>query len=302
MKTSILFIFLVVSNLRLLGIINLEHSPPPGRNFKKNILTTDQFQEIKEVYFYYRETGELNYSKLEKFSASEPDIVFHLPKNIEISSGLEYYFKVKTKNNEFFTLPQQQVSMNPFRISLSPSKVKVEENFILLSPDTSFIEVIAISYFAIANKVEQESINLYVNEVIKNSISLSIHKQLAKSRVTAGYSITLNHNPSFVNYINKDRKWLKLEDDYYNYNSVYLKNRWDLLHEKFKPYVNLRLTNYNGEIDSQAAVSASGGTKYMLNESASLDWHNRVYVFSNYDDSCENWQEFETSLKINYNF
>jgi hypothetical protein len=169
MKTKILFFLILFNFIQLKGILNLEHSPPA--NFQAELmLTIDQPEKIKQVFFYFRAMGDLNYKQLEKNQIKDNEIIFKIPSRAEFTDGIEYYFKVETKKGEIYSLPRLNANFNPFRLINSDHQKNSSSGFVLLSPDKNYKTtgelVIAVSYFTISEKIDPGSIKLVINDKV----------------------------------------------------------------------------------------------------------------------------------------
>jgi len=179
MKRNILLsVFLLFSSLLISGIIPFHQVPvniQSGKPVKLVLEIRDGFDLTDRAICYYRNFGELAFQEAEmmKGTETEPQFAVTIPANFASGEGLEYYFSIIGKDGNEITLPENQAQTNPYRISFN-APLKYSEGFIRLSPDPTLSTdlknpVIAISYFALKNDLDLNSVQLVVDGKPVNS-------------------------------------------------------------------------------------------------------------------------------------
>lgn len=126
----------------------------------------DGLEEIEEIKLFYREQGQLTYQEFEQDmeSVSQTAFTFNVEEAAKYESSVEYFFQVTAKDGVIYTLPEQQAQSAPYVVGIS-RPTGDGSGFVLLSPDQDFSDitkeyVIAISYFAVQDKINLNSIQL----------------------------------------------------------------------------------------------------------------------------------------------
>jgi len=171
MKKLIYLLLIYTLTVLIFASVLIEHIPPVSYDKSKEISLSFQIQEGMEELgsgkILYRETGKSTYSakdiELPTISGSQVTVILPV---LNSNNGIEYFFEFTTKNGQITTLPAESPENNPFRITTEIS-VKASEGFVKLSPEepVSFGDdlTIALSYFAISDKIDKDSVVLTVN-------------------------------------------------------------------------------------------------------------------------------------------
>ena len=174
-KKLIISLLILISSFLLAAEIIIEHNPQItidfGTALNVQLDVISGFSEINSVYVLYRQQGDITYTELEmeKGSESEAQFTVKLADTAKYQSAVEYFFRILNTNNQFSTLPAFQAENNPFRVAISqPVKEIKDSGFVLLSPDPEYSDfandfMIAISFFAIKDKIDPASIQLIFN-------------------------------------------------------------------------------------------------------------------------------------------
>jgi hypothetical protein len=172
MKKLILSLAILTTFLLLNAEIIIEHNPEitidEGSVLDVQLDIISGFSEINSVFVLYRQQGELTFIELEMEKGSETEARFtaRLEEAAAYQSAVEYFFQIKDMKDQLSTVPAFQAENNAYRVAIAPPVLTlVNEGFVLLSPDLEYSEitndfVVAISYFAIQDEIDINSIQL----------------------------------------------------------------------------------------------------------------------------------------------
>ncbi len=171
MKKILILLTLIFCSVLLFSEIQLYNEPVVAMTYGDPLIVElevrNGLEEIKEIKLYYREQGQLTYQEMEQDmeSVSQTAFTFRVDEAATYQSAVEYFFQVTSKTGQIFTLPEQQAQTIPYVVGVSRPITSDESGFVLLSPDEDFSEgtknyVIAISYFAVQDRIDLNSIQL----------------------------------------------------------------------------------------------------------------------------------------------
>ena len=171
MKKILILLTLIFCSVLLFSEIRLYNEPVVTMTYGDPLIVElevrNGLEEIKEIKLYYREQGQLTYQEMEQDmeSVSQTTFTFRADEAATYQSAVEYFFQVTSKTEQNFTLPEQQAQIIPYVVAISQPITSEDSGFVLLSPDEDFSEgtknyVIAISYFAVQDRIDLNSIQL----------------------------------------------------------------------------------------------------------------------------------------------
>jgi len=174
MKRLFSILIFLTPLMSLFAVIDIHHQQPlniqPARPVNIELEFREGFSEIEKVKIFFRQTGETSYNEdeLEPGTESNPKYSLKIDEFAGYTSNAEYYFVIYTNSGSIFTYPELQPELNPLRLSFNVPQ-DISDGFVLLSPDSAYLDIegdllIAVSLFAIADKVDHKSIKLYFDD------------------------------------------------------------------------------------------------------------------------------------------
>lgn len=195
MRKIFSIVILLTVTVVLSAELILNHDPiqtiQKGKKVNIRLDVLEGIEDIKEVILFYRQQDELAYNEMEieMTSVTDPYIKFLIQDTDRINTGIEYFFQIRTKNNQMQTLPVSNPQISPFLITvLQPQQQVDSDKFILLSPDIDYTDfsrnfVIAISFFSIQNKIDPAEIKFFLNNEDQTS-QAEIYKNMLIYKVS----------------------------------------------------------------------------------------------------------------------
>ncbi len=220
MKKIFIFIFLMFILVSLFSEISLNHEQPVniinGKRIILNLEIREGFSEIEKVTIFFRRTGETTFLEKEMNAGSESNPYFTsvMSEFADYSSNAEYYFEAYCKTGSTITFPFIQPEINPLRITINtPQDGKMNDGFVLLSPDAAYSDVttnlfFAVSIFTISEEIDYNSIKVFFDEedvtakskVFTNTITYKvtniesgIHSYHIKAKLLNGSQVESEH-------------------------------------------------------------------------------------------------------------
>jgi len=171
MKAVIIILLMTAVSLSYAVILN--HITPGAidaqRDTELRLEIIQGMQDIEEAVIMYRIQGGTVFDRISMEKDAIQDTWFRgfLPLPILPELGYEYYFKITTKAGSIETLPIIEPEKNPFLILPLVKEGKLSDDFILLSDEPVVFAkdgyIMAVSWFALEDMIDPESIKLYVN-------------------------------------------------------------------------------------------------------------------------------------------
>lgn len=207
----------VVLLLTLIGVsfsyaVVMNHISPAGLDAQKDtelrIEIIQGVQDIAEAAIMYRTQGGTVFDQVLMEKDAIQDLWFKglLPVPAIPELSYEYYFKITTKSGAVETLPVIEPEKNPFLLKPIAQEGEQTEDFILLSDELVVFAkdgyIIAVSWFALEDVIDLETVKLYVNG--KNVT--------ARTQISKNMLLYKNANPktgvttAFVSAITNDGK------------------------------------------------------------------------------------------------
>lgn len=172
MKKYVTLVLILLAGITL-GAVNVLHSPPrefnPGMQTELRLEVLQGFDEIVSAKIYYRAKGSGVWDDADVFPEvpEGPWLRVMLPVIANAELGVEYYFEFILDNQRIETLPEFDPKQRAFLLDAEKPKGTVSKDFILLSDDEELSSaddyILAISFFAIADQVDLNSIKVIVN-------------------------------------------------------------------------------------------------------------------------------------------
>ncbi|HHE39407.1 MAG TPA: hypothetical protein ENL20_12690, partial [Candidatus Cloacimonetes bacterium] len=223
------------------------------------------FNEIDKIYVYFREAGTLTYYEQEMMKGTETDPYFRTALNdaSEYTTELEYYFEIVDVNELRTSFPEMQPQINPFKVAFEKPQ-SFSDSFVRLSPDEELSDltedfIVAISYFSIADEVEEGSIKLTLNgeditENAKISKNLILYKDLNK--LPGNYTYQVSAALKNGKTINSEKWFTKIKE-------VKFEMPWNLTGNAVGTYYG-----YSESVDDETGHEGN----LLINLSGSQNW------------------------------
>jgi hypothetical protein len=169
-----IFIITLLAMSLFLSALELSHDIPAnimtGETPFLKLDVPEGFEITQSATLYYKETGSLNFNEIQmdKGSETDPSFTITLEDTETFKGGLGYYFSVLNADGSTSTLPADLPVLNPYRVVIMLPPTYKGDSFVRLSPDPDYTEVgnnftIAISYYAIEDEIDLDSIKFYLN-------------------------------------------------------------------------------------------------------------------------------------------
>jgi hypothetical protein len=172
MKYSFTFLVLLALNILSAQII-LNHDPLgtilEGEAVALRVEIRSGFEKIDSAMLFFRQQGELYYDEMIWKKNTDNYIEFLIEDTSNYQNGLEYFFQIAEISGSMITLPSFSPQNSPYLITFQKKVIPVQDEFfILLSPDPDYTDfsqdfVIAVSFYAIEDDVDPESIQFWLN-------------------------------------------------------------------------------------------------------------------------------------------
>jgi len=133
-------------------------------------------------------------------------------------------------------------------------------------------------------------------EYNRNNITLSAKTAFEHLPLTTlfSYTFTLNDNSMLIDTL------AILEKS--NYNSIFMRGELDILENQLKPYLDFRISFFNGDIDSQSAQMFNLGTSYKITSSFLISADAGLKMYQNSDIPDSDYSRLNFKMNISQKF
>ncbi len=166
---SLLLVFMY--SLLLSSVILTSDNPTvvsKNGNLTLKLQVIQGFNGTQSAILKVRPLGNVSFQSYDMQKGNETNPIYYYQINdlTQFGRGFDYYFEVIAIDGSKFTLPEYQPAVNPYHITIE-EKLDYDPKIIKLSPDSKYISkddfVIAISYYAIKNKIDKNTIQLILD-------------------------------------------------------------------------------------------------------------------------------------------
>ena len=187
MKKLYITILLIISGLCLMAV-NVIHIPPsnlkPGLQNELQIEVLQGFEDISSAMLNYRIAGTQAWMEEPLYPElpEGPYLKVIIPSLPNSEQGVEYYFSFTMNDQTVETLPVIEPKLRPYILNVVEQRGQQSKDLIRLSEEDSQSSIddyiLAVSFFALVDQIDPQSIEVYVNNKNVNKKTIFTNNSL----------------------------------------------------------------------------------------------------------------------------